>query len=296
MLSKLLLTILLSSQILLPSVQDGNVLGTTSQEAGDKIVIEGPERIINKNLGVQISATTGVVIDVESGKILFSKNLHATRAIASITKLMSALVFLDTNPDLSQIIEITSEDLTGIGQANFAVGEKIKLENLLYLSLIASDNDATFAIVRATGMTEDEFINKMNIKAKGMGLSNTQFADPVGLNKNNISTAYELAQILRLCSRHSLIRKIISFKNYSFTSESNKYHAVESTNKLLGSYLNVLGGKTGYIDEAGYCFASLIKLGNDAEIISVILNAPGANDRFNDTKRVVNWVETNYQW
>lgn len=292
MLSKLLITILLSSQILLPSVSDGNVLGV--QEGGD--IIQGPERIINKNLNVKISASAGVAIDVETGKILFDKNAHQPKTIASITKLMTALVFLSTNPDLNQETEIISQDMNNVGKSALFLNEKVKLENLLYLSLIKSDNTATLALVRATGISKNEFINKMNIKAKGMGLSNTKFADPVGLSKNNISTAYEVSQILNLAMRHSLIKKILAIENYSFTSISGNSHHVKNTNKLLNSYLNMLGGKTGYIDESGYCFASLIKLNNSHKIITVILDAPSADERFNDTKRMMDWTSNNYTW
>jgi len=293
MLSKLLLTLLISSQLLSPTVTDnsGQVLGV--QQGGD--IIQGPERIINKNLGVKISASAGIVIDVETGKILFSKNAHQPRTIASITKLMTTLVFLSTNPDLNQETEIISQDINNVGKSALFLNEKVKLENLLYLSLIKSDNAATLALVRATGIPKDEFINKMNIKAKGMGLSNTKFADPVGLSKNNISTAYEVSQILNLAMRHSLIKKILVIENYSFTSISGNSHHVKNTNKLLNSYLNVLGGKTGYINESGYCFTGLIK-NNKAKFITVILDAPSADERFNDTKRMVEWTSNNYGW
>lgn len=297
MLSKLLLTIFLTSQLFLPATQEsGQILGVASQSAGDEVLVEGPAKIINKSLGVRISAEYGVVIDKESNKILFNQNAHQPYSIASLTKLMTALVFLASQPDLQQEIKIQPEDITGAGKMNLLLDEKVKLENLLYLSLIASDNNATLVMVRSTGLSEDEFVAEMNSQAKDLGLSQTHFIDPVGFSKENVSTPYELAQILKAASQQALIKKILGLENYSFISLSGRYHQVKNTNKLLNSYLNVLAGKTGFTQDAGYCLASLIKLKNGHEIIAVVLAAPRADDRFDDTKRMVGWVGENYEW
>ncbi len=298
MFSKLLLTILLSCQFFLPSAAQngGKVLNMQMQNAGDKIVTKMPQKINPNDLNVEIFAKAGIVVDKETNKILFAKNIYQMRPLASITKLMTAMVFLDTQPDLEKEVEITHEDLSGIGKANLLLGEKVKLKNLLYLSLIASDNHATLTLVRASGIPKNKFIQKMNIKAKKLGFSKTHFADPVGLAKENVSTPYEVAQILKSCSYYSLIKKILSLKSYRFTSLSGERHYIKSTNKLFGSYLNVLGGKTGYTDEAGYCFTGIFKLSNGREVISVILGAPADKERFNDTKRIVSWVSENYLW
>ena len=175
------------------------------------------------------------------------------------------------------------------------LNEKVLALDLLHLSLIASDNDATMALVRSTKITREEFIKKMNIKAKGMDLQKTFFNDPVGLSKKNVSTAFEIAKILQLAMRHSIIAKILPQQNYSFKSLLDKYHRVESTNKLLNSYLKVLGGKTGFIDEAGYCLTVLSEI-NNHKIIAVVLGSNSDNDRFQDTKSLINWVENNYIW
>lgn len=291
MLANLLITILISSQIILP-LNSGDVLGVTTET--------GPQRIINNNLGVKISATNVIVIDLESDKILFDKNSNQQHSIASITKLMTALVYLDTNPDLQTEIQIKYNDLhQNDGRVNLLLNEKILIQDLLYLSLIASDNDATVALVRSTNMTREEFVNKMNIKAKGMGLSNTFFDDPVGLSKKNVSTAFETAQILKLATKHSIISKILPNKNYSFKSLSNRYHRVESTNRLLSVsplfQWRVLGGKTGFIDESGYCFTTLAEV-NNHKIITVVFGSASDNDRFQDTKSLIQWTSENYIW
>jgi len=301
MLSKLILTILLTTQLFLPANNDqGQVLGTQAQEAGDKVITEGPKRIVNKNLGVKISASHAIVIDKESGKVLFAKNPHQQKPIASITKLMTVLVFLDTQPDFKKEIKIIPEDLTGMGKINLLLGERVTLENLFYLSLVNSDNNATLAMVRSTGMSKDEFVSKMNKKAAELHLSHTRFADPVGLKKGNVSTPYEVSQLLSIALENNLIKKALFTKVYSFSSLSKKHHLVKNTNHFLFNPLlkwwNNQGGKTGYTDEAGYCFTGLFKLKNGHKVISVVLNSSQANARFQDTKAIINWVEENYQW
>jgi D-alanyl-D-alanine carboxypeptidase len=145
-------------------------------------------------------------------------------------------------------------------------------------------------------MEREEFVRRMNIKAKGMSLQKTSFEDPIGISENNLSNAFEVAQILKLVKKHKTVEDILRMKNYSFVSESNKNHYVRATDELVGTYLKVLGGKTGYTEEARYCFTGSFLVDDDAEIISVVLGAPWMNDRFQDTKALVSWVEDNYNW
>lgn len=297
MFSKLLLTILIASNIISPTIlHSGEVLGSQNQHAGDKVEESMPQKINIRNLNVKISAQAGIAVDKQTGKILFAKNIHSQRSMASITKLITALVFLDLQPDLERTIKLTMEDMRQMGQSRLDLDEEVKIKNLLYTALIASDNASTMAVVRSTGLSQQKFVEQMNQKVIDMGLSKTSLADPVGLNENNISTAFEINLILRQAFKNKLIAKILAMENYSFTSLSDNYHHIKSTNKLLGSYLNIFGGKTGYTEEAGYCFTGLIKLKNKQEIITVVLGADEEENRFQDTKAIVNWVETNYQW
>lgn len=306
MLANLLITFLISSQIFFSTaIKDGQILGTQSPvdlTNNMSIEIKGPQRIINKNLGVRISASSAIVIDKVSDKILFSKNHNQERPIASITKLMTAIIFLETNPDLKKEIEIISEDITDIGKINLLLGEKSTLEDLFYLSLVSSDNNATLSLVRSTGISEQEFVEKMNQKAKELNLNNTHFADPIGLKKENVSTSYEVALLLKIALENNLIKKALTTKIYSFDSlsGSKKHHSVESTNQFLThpslNWWNSQGGKTGYIDESGYCFTGMFKLSNKHEIITVVLDSPQADGRFQDSKSLVSWVSENYKW
>lgn len=298
---KILLTILFSSQLVPALTQESKVLGWqnnsgSEQRAGDSLANQAPQRINLNNLGPKISAKSAVIIDKNSGQILWSKNPSEKRSIASITKLMTAVVFLSTNPDLKTEITLTNNDIAGGSKLNILLGEKVYLENLLNLALVNSDNNATLALVRATGLTEQEFVEKMNDEAQKNNLLQTTFSDPIGLTNGNVSTALDTANLLTLATNNDLIQKILAQKKYSFTSVAGRTHHVKNTNELLNSYLDVLAGKTGYTDEALYCFASLIKLKNNAEVVAVVLGAPTNEARFQDTKIMTEWVQNNYQW
>ena len=297
---KILLTILFASQLSPALNTGGQILGwqTTVQEqqAGDSLISQTPQRINKNNLGLKISPKPAIIVDKNSSQILWSKNPDEKRSIASITKLMTVLVFLSTTPDLKKEIALTADDITSGSKLNVFLGEKIHLENLLNLALVNSDNNATLALVRATGFSEQEFVKKMNDVANKNNLNQTFFSDPIGLANGNVSTAIETARLLALASNNELIKKILAQKNYSFTSLSGRAHSVKSTNSLLNSYLDVIMGKTGYTEDALYCFTSLIKLKNNAEVITVVLGASSNEARFQDTKVMAEWVQNNYQW
>ena len=292
MLGKLLLTILLTLNFsATPVNQTGEILGVSTQEEGDKIEMSGPEKINPHNLNLEISAPSAIAIDKKTNQILFAKNIHQSKSIASITKLMTALVFLETNPNLEKIVEITQKDIANAGKKNLIVGEKISLKNLLYLSLINSDNTATLALVNSTNLSPDEFINKMNLKIKKLNLQKTTFADPTGLDENNISTAYEIAQILNEVSKNSIIKKILPISNYSFISRSDIPHYIKNTNLLLNSYLNILLGKTGYTDEAGSVLMLLIKSKKtNKKHIVITLGESDYVNRLIEPSQIAKWI------
>jgi D-alanyl-D-alanine carboxypeptidase len=166
--------------------------------------------------------------------------------------------------------------------------------------LIASDNGATLALVHATGLSEEEFIKKMNEQALKLGLLNTKFIDPVGLSDQNVSTAREVALLAKSALTREEIRQATESKDYKFTTINGKDKEIESTDYLLfdsgKNSFQVLGGKTGYTDRAGYCFVGRFKDESGREIISVVLNSSGKNERFKESKSLVNWVFNNYNW
>lgn len=296
---KILLSIIIAQLISYNTPENSQVLGwqaSGGQMAGDEIIVKTPQRINPQNLGLEISAFAALVIDTNSNKILFEKNSTTLRPIASISKLMTVLVFLDTQPDLEQEFSLAPEDLSTGSKLNLLFGEKTSLKNILALTLINSDNNATLALVRSTGLSTDEFVKKMNLKAKELNLTETIFSEPVGLSTDNKSNVHNVAKLLNTALENKIVAELLQQKSYTFKSLLNKYHSIKNTNLLLGTYIHNLGGKTGFIEEAGYCFTGKFRLKNNAEVITVVLGSETNEKRFQDTKAMLNWVENNYQW
>ena len=266
-------------------------------ESKDKLM--GPQKLPGV-VDFTKSAKNVVAVDRGSGAFLFSYHPDETVPIASLTKLMTALVFLDYNPGWDSPYEIKREERREGGKIYLFLGEKVIVKDLFYLSLIASANTATTALVNSTGLSEEEFVKKMNEKAIALKLSNTRFSDPIGLNNNNVSTAGEVAQLVKVSLEREEIREATLIKEYSFKTLSGKRKRAETTDYLLknfpGNGLKIMGGKTGYTDLAGYCFAGEFAHENNKEIITVILGSPTSSDRFKQTKDLAEWVYSSYQW
>ncbi|MDD5071627.1 MAG: serine hydrolase [Patescibacteria group bacterium] len=247
-----------------------------------------------------VTANSAVAVDKESGALLFSHNSKEVTAIASLTKLMTALVFLDYNPGWDSPYEIKKEDRREGGKIHLFQGERVTVKDLFHLSLVASDNTSAIALVRSTGLAEEEFVEKMNEKASALGLVNTRFRDPIGLNNNNVSTAEEAAKMIIYSLDRRSIREATLIKEYKFKTLAGKTKKVSTTDYLLENFpangLEIIGGKTGYTDLAGYCFAGEFTDGNGREIATVILGGQSSRQRFEETKNLAEWVYENYEW
>ncbi|MCX6740609.1 MAG: serine hydrolase [Candidatus Parcubacteria bacterium] len=258
-----------------------------------------PDRMYTDYVDIVISAKSAIAVDVKSGKILYQKNTEEILPIASITKLMTALVFLDYNPGWQKEWSTTSSDRRNGGVIYLNTDEVITLDNLFKTALIVSDNDSAMALSRASGLSEDEFIRQMNIKAKSLGLLNTVFVDPTGLKSGNQSTVGDLAKLLNFALQNKELSRVTSTSYYEFeVSSLDKKRTVKlkNTDWLLKSYLNVLGGKTGSLESAGYCLAVKIKGEKNQEIVIVVLGSQSNSERFQDVKAISDWTFFNYQW
>ena len=261
--------------------------------------LSGPQRIYTDYLDVKITARSAMAIDAQSGKILYKKNPDEILPMASITKLMTALVFLDHNPGWQKEWSTIPADRRNGGIIYLNTGEILTLDNLFKTALIVSDNDSAMALSRAAGLSEDEFINQMNIKAKQIGMVNAQFADPTGLKAANQATASDIIKLLNYALQNETIAKTTSTAYYEFEVQGiDKKRTVKlkNTDTLLRSYLTILGGKTGSLDSAGYNLAVKIKGDKNQEIIVVILGSQTNSDRFQDVKAITDWVFNNYHW
>ncbi|MCK5211099.1 D-alanyl-D-alanine carboxypeptidase [Candidatus Parcubacteria bacterium] len=240
------------------------------------------------------------VIDPKNGVELYNEQADKQVPIASITKLMTALVFLDNNPGWDREYRVLASDQINGGRVYVFSGDRVTAGDLFNLSLVASDNAATRALVRSTGLELDEFVVLMNTKARDMGLENTSFVDPIGIGAGNVSTARSVAELLNtaLASKH--IADTLSRANYVLTTANGKVRTAHSTNKILKEYPKeeaiLIGGKTGHTELAGYCLATKFKDEHENEIISVVLGEGSSPRRFAIINNMLDWTLENYEW
>jgi D-alanyl-D-alanine endopeptidase (penicillin-binding protein 7) len=239
-----------------------------------------------------IQSKAALAVDIGKGEILFEKNMAQPLPIASLTKLMTALVFLEQSLNLDDTATIAYSDAEFAGRSSLRVGETLALKDLLHTSLICSNNRTTKTLARVSGLSFEDFIARMNQKAEEIGLENTCFYEPTGLDVRNQSTAIDCARLLSFALADSVIASVTSKKTYSFTSVYKKikrWHQIVNTNKLLSSTLDVKGGKTGYNGASGWCLSTLVEDKDGTKIAAVVLGAPSSLTRFREVKSIIKW-------
>jgi len=249
---------------------------------------------------LETCAMSGVAIDLDNQTILYNKNGDLVQPIASLSKLMTALVFLEHNPGWETSYVMKSEDRREGGKIYLFTGDEVTIKDLFHLSLVASDNTATIALVNSTGLTQEEFVKKMNEKAQELDLKNTAFVEPVGLSEKNVSTALEIAKLSVSALSNQEISEATMESEYKFSTAQGKKIAVSSTDLLLKNLppngLRVKGGKTGYTESAGYCFVGRFANHEDREVIAVALDCSNYQSRFDEAKKIAEWAFDNYIW
>ena len=238
-----------------------------------------------------VRAAAAIIFNPVTGQILYEENSQDKRSIASITKVMTALVYLEDNPDLATPITIERSDVYAASTTYLRANERITLDNLLHLALIPSDNGAARALARLSHGGTASFVERMNEKAIELGLENTSFQDPSGLNPANMSSAYDLSRLISYASADDRIASIMRMQHYT-VSTSRRTIRINNTNKLLGgSDVDVMAGKTGFISKAGYCLATMLRLPQSQQTVAVVvLGARSNNGRFWETRHLFNWL------
>ena len=238
-----------------------------------------------------IRAAAAIIFDPESGQVLWEENAQDKRSIASITKVMTALVFLEDNPDLTRQITVERGDVYAASTTYLRSNDRISLDDLLHLTLIASDNAAARVLARVSHGGTSPFIERMNEKAIELGLESTTFADPSGLNPANISSAYDLSRLISFASANETLAPIMRTASYTVRTNRRAIN-IRNTNHLVrGGEVDVLGGKTGFITKAGYCLATLLRLPqSNHQVAVVVLGAGSNNGRFWETRHLFNWL------
>lgn len=260
-----------------------------------------PRKINPTSVGVVTSAVSAIVVDRASGTVLYEKNGSEPRSIGSITKLMTAFVFLKGNPDLSAPAALTAEDVRVGGIQHIAVGDIVTVGDLLRASLVASDNSATAALVRISGMSEGDFVGRMNEVAAEIGMRATTFYDPTGLSSENRSSAPDVVELVDAVLTLGVIRETTQLAAAVFTGSSGRQYVAPTTDELLATFLNqppykIVGGKTGFLPEAGYCLGSMVSENNGHELIVVVLGSETKEGRFQDVKALAAWAYKVFEW
>src|SRR5512139_3843408 len=256
----------------------------------------------------ELNAQSVLVLDQETGQPLLAKNPSMQTPIASITKLMTAMLVMDAAQPLDERITITSDDrdtLRGTG-SRLAIGASYTRGQLLHLALIASDNRAAHALARTSPGGVDRFIGNMNRMARALGMQNTVYVEPTGLSSSNRSTALDLARLAdHAYQNYPEIRHITATGHYTLGTQrvvlkkrrhkAKVYYravAFNNTNRLTRmDDWNIGLSKTGFINEAGHCLVMQAQVA-DRDVIIVLLDAMGSNRRAGDAARIKQWLES----
>lgn len=235
-----------------------------------------------------------VVYDRASKTVIYGKNENDVRAMASTTKIMTAIVLLE-NADLSQTVEVSKKAAnTGGSRLGLKTGDKITLNDLLYGLMLCSGNDAAVQIAETVGGSIEGFAEMMNKKAETLGLKNTRFVTPHGLDQEgHHTTAYELAMLTDYALNNPQFAKVVSTKNYTVTINGYPKN-LNNTNELLGYLEGVNGVKTGFTNNALRCLVTST-LRNDFNIITVVLGADTKKTRTSDSMKLIEYTYENYE-
>ena len=241
---------------------------------------------------LDVRSGAALVVDQRGGGALFQKNADSVVPIASITKLMTAMVVLDSIPDLAGTVTISGDDVDYLrgSHSRLHVGAAMPRETALLLALMSSENRAAHALARHYPGGVSAFIAAMNTKARSLGMLNTRFEDPTGLTSHNVSTAHDLAKMVAAAHRYPLIRE------FSTTPEATvevggRPTAFRNTNPLVKNAAWDVGlSKTGYIQEAGKCLVMQARVA-DKPVVIVLLDSAGKLTRVGDANRIKRWME-----
>ncbi len=296
-------TVLLAGTLFFPAkaleekiIKPARVAGVSATK--EQPYINPAPEFLNSPVTPELTAKAAYAFDVNSGTILYTSNFDEALPIASLSKLMTALLVLEKR-DLNSIMVVTKEDTTVIGtNMGLLAEERIKVLNVLKGMLISSSNDAAKSLARTTSVTEQRFVSLMNERALALGMTQTRFTNPTGLDgldniDNNYSSAFDLSLLLTELNKHEIFSEIVKTREEEVTSTNNYIvHRLHTTNKLMLENPEVVGIKTGFTSLAK---GNLIihQNHNGTEIVTIVL---GSDNREEDTKKLIEWIFNAYRW
>jgi len=246
---------------------------------------------------LQLGSSKALIINQETGETLYAKNTNTPTPIASVTKLMTAMVVLDAGLPMDEIITVSKEDIDTLKgtTSRLRVGTSLPRGEMLRLALMSSENRAASALARHYPGGLKAFLQSMNFKAYDLGMLNTRFVDPTGLNSGNVSTAEDLVKMVRAAYEYEQIRQesTATSQEVAINGNRNPMQFI-NTNSLVRKGDWVIGlSKTGYISEAGRCLVMQAEIGGQPLII-VLLDSDGKMTRIGDANRIRKWIENSY--
>lgn len=287
----------------------GNLQLPHSAVLGEKIIVTstipvlhalplGPTKVSSDT--PTIAATNFLAIDLASDFQLAGNNANQVRSIASISKLLTALVFLDHNPGWDKKYTLTKADERAGQKPDLFNGDQLTVKDLFFAMLVGSDNNATVALAHATGLSDAQFAQTMNDKAKVIGMTQANFVEPTGLDARNQASARDVYHLAQTALSFPIISNATRQPDYVLTTTAGKEITIKSTDHFTGVFgldkaIKLLGGKTGSLDEAGYCFVGWFSCHGHA-IMTVVLGTDSNDARFVQTQKLLAWINHSYKW
>jgi D-alanyl-D-alanine carboxypeptidase (penicillin-binding protein 5/6) len=259
-----------------------------------------PKEGKKKDKELVVWAKKAILFDANSGKILYQDKILENHQIASITKVMTALVLMDKVKDWDEKVEISSYAASAGGATvHFLYGENFYAKDLFKAMLMNSDNTAARALAEHFAGTEEEFVGLMNEKVKELGLKNTKFADASGLDDDNShSCAYDVALMAKETLKYPMILETMQTPSHIQITSCDEFqntHQVGNTDELLGKYSGILGAKTGFTYSAGYCLMMVREISGKGKVIGVLLDA-GELGRWTEMQKMLDWAFDRHSW
>ncbi len=254
---------------------------------------------------LNLSASSAVVVHLPDGRLVGALDPEHVRPLASLTKLMTAVVAMEVGPKLDELVTVTRADNTDsllpymnagdkISYLFVADGQTLRLRDALTAALVGSANNAAATLARVSGLSADDFVARMNTRAQVLGMYASHFTESTGLSPANTSTAYDYAILARYAWTNRTLRQVSGLPRATFSSSDGKVHHMRNTNALVTKPppgVTPLASKTGYLTEAGYNLALEWRAPNGSEYLLVLMNAPSLTARSADALKVIRWLQ-----
>lgn len=283
------------------STKKRNTTSRQQQASTRKKAVTPPAQMVQSNSAndpstnkLNLLSSSVVIYDTKNGEVLFEKQANEVRPIASLTKLMTAMVVLDAKLSMSEVLTVTDKDVDRLrhSRSKLPVGSALTRKDMLLLSLAASENRAASSLAHNYPGGFTAFVAAMNAKSRALNLNNTRFVESTGLDDRNVSTASDLVKLIVAANKYPVIREM-STTGTDYVMEQRRHHKIGfmNTNALVrnkGWDVNV--SKTGYIIPAGYCLVMHTVI-NNRSLAVILLNSQGKHSKFGDANRIKKWLQ-----